>query len=68
MTLAWDAPATDAGSVTGYKVLRRRPDQGENKLLVWETDTGTTETTYKDAYAQDPRGVLRLPGARPARE
>ena len=38
--------------MTGYRVLRRRPDQGENKLLVWETDTGTTETTYKDGYAR----------------
>ena len=52
MALAWDAPAADAGSVTGYRVLRRRPNQGENQLLVWKSDTGTTETTYRDGYAQ----------------
>ena len=52
VTLAWDAPAAAAGSVTGYKVLRRRPNQDENKLLVWKWDTGNIETTYKDGYAQ----------------
>ena len=50
--LAWDAPAADADSVTGYRVVRRRPNQGENEWLVWKWDTGTTETTYKDGYAQ----------------
>ena len=52
VTLAWDAPATDADSVTGYRVLRRRPNQGENEWLVWKWDTGNTETTYRDGYAQ----------------
>ena len=50
--LTWDAPATDADSVTGYKVLRRRPNQGENELLVLKWDTRTTETTYKDGHAR----------------
>ena len=26
VTLSWDAPASDAASVTGYEILRRRPD------------------------------------------
>ena len=50
--LTWDAPAADADSVTGYRVLRRRPNQGENEWLVWEWNTGSTETTHKDGYAQ----------------
>ena len=50
--LTWDAPAADADSVTGYRVVRRRPNQGENEWLVWKWDTGSTETTYKDGYAQ----------------
>ena len=52
VTLAWDAPAADAGSVTGYRVVRRRPNQGENEWLVWKWDTGSTETTYRDGYAR----------------
>ena len=52
MELTWDAPAADADSVTGYRVLRRRPNQGENEWLVWKWDTGSTETAYKDGYAQ----------------
>ena len=52
VTLAWDVPAADAGSVTGYRVVRRRPNQGENEWLVWKWDTGSTETTYRDGYAQ----------------
>ena len=52
VTLAWDAPAADADSVTGYRVVRRRPNQGENEWLVWKWDTGSTETAYRDGYAQ----------------
>ena len=33
-------------------MVRRRPNQGENEWLVWKWDTGSTETTYKDGYAQ----------------
>ena len=50
--LTWDAPAADADGVTGYRVLRRLPNQGENEWLVWKWDTGSTETTHKDGYAQ----------------
>ena len=52
VALTWDAPAADADGVTGYRVLRRLPNQGENEWLVWEWDTGSTETAYKDGYAQ----------------
>ena len=52
VTLAWDAPAADADSVTGYRVVRRRPNQGENEWLVWKWDTGSTETAYRDGYAR----------------
>ena len=52
VTLAWDVPAAAADSVTGYRVVRRRPNQGENEWLVWKWDTGSTETTYRDGYAR----------------
>ena len=54
ITLSWDAPSDD--SVTGYRILRRRPREGENSLLVYVTDTGSTGTTYTDANA--PAGTL----------
>ena len=52
VALAWDAPPADADSVTGYRVVRHRPNQGENEWVVWKWDTGSTETTYRDGYAQ----------------
>jgi len=48
--LNWTAPATDAGSVTGYEILRRQPRKdavGEFHTLV--SNTGSQETTYTDA-------------------
>ena len=54
VALSWDAPAEDAGSVTGYEVLRRQPRQGENTLLVYVADTGSTDTSYTDANATEP--------------
>ena len=46
ITLGWQAPDDD--SVTGYQILRRRPTQGEDTLLVYVEDTGSTATTYTD--------------------
>ena len=46
VTLTWDAP--DDNSVTGYQVLRRRPHEGEETLLVHVENTGSTATTYTD--------------------
>ena len=51
IVLNWDAPTEDAESVTGYEVLRRRPDQGENTLLIHVADTGSTATSYTDTAA-----------------
>ena len=46
VTLSWDAPDDD--TVTGYQILRRRPTEGENTLLVHVNDTGSTATEYTD--------------------
>ena len=46
VTLSWDAPNDD--TVTGYRILRRRPQEGEKTLLVHVNDTGSTATEYTD--------------------
>ena len=46
VSLSWDAPDDD--TVTGYQILRRRPTEGENTLLVHVNDTGSTATKYTD--------------------
>ena len=46
VTLTWTAPAEDAGSVTGYEVLRA---QGSAALTTLEADTGNTDTAYTDS-------------------
>jgi hypothetical protein len=43
-TLSWDAP--DEDSVTGYRILRRRPSEGEKELLVYVNDTGSTAAAH----------------------
>ena len=50
VALAWDAPAEDAASVTGYEILRAAGD-GEMATLV--ADTGSTDTTHTDATATE---------------
>ena len=50
VNLSWDAPAADAGSVTGYEILRATGD-GEITTLV--DDTASTATAYRDATATD---------------
>ena len=49
ITLTWDAPDDD--SVTGYQILRRRPQEGENTLEIYVSDTGSTATKYTDTDA-----------------
>ena len=44
-----ERPSDD--SVTGYQVLRRRPTEGEDTLLVYVDDTGSAATTYTDPDA-----------------
>ena len=46
VTLAWGTPDDD--SVSGYRILRRRPSEGEKALLVYVDDTGSTATSYTD--------------------
>ena len=54
VTLSWDAPASDAASVTGYEILRRRPNEGEAALTTLVADTGNAETGYTDDTANEP--------------
>ena len=56
VTLSWTAPTQDASSVTGYRVLRRRPDEGESAFQTLVADTMSTSTAYVDATA-DEEGV-----------
>ena len=46
VVLSWEAPEDD--SITGYQILRRRPTEGEDTLLVYVADTQSTATTYTD--------------------
>ena len=46
IVLSWEAPGDD--SITGYQVLRRRPTEGEDTLLVYVADTQSAATTYTD--------------------
>ena len=46
VVLSWTAPDDD--DITGYRIMRRMPRQGENTLLVYVPDTGSTATTYTD--------------------
>ena len=66
VTLTWDAPAQDASSVTGYEVLRRRPNEGEDSLTILVADTESTGTTYVDATANEP-GVRYIYGVKALR-
>ena len=50
VALAWDAPAEDAASVTGYEILRAVGD-GEMATLV--ADTGSADTSHTDAKATE---------------
>ena len=47
--LSWSEPSVQAGDVTSYRILRRRPGLGEYSLLVLVADTGSRETRYLDA-------------------
>ena len=66
VTLTWDAPAEDASSVTGYEILRRQPNSGENSLSTLVADTSDTSTTYVDESANEAgeRYVYRVKALR----
>ena len=72
IVLSWEAPAENAESVTGYQVLRRLPGWGQEVLLVYESDTGSVETSWTDIYATTAGqryvyGVIALRGDAPSR-
>ena len=48
VVLHWDPPAEDAGSVTGYEILR---GEGEDEPATLAADTGSAAATYTDATA-----------------
>ena len=51
VSLSWDPPAEDAGSVTGYEVLRAR---GYDEPTALAADIGNAATTYTDYSADAP--------------
>ncbi|WP_419553975.1 fibronectin type III domain-containing protein [Candidatus Poriferisodalis sp.] len=52
VTLSWNAPIDDAGSVTGYQVLRRRPGVDPvGTFHVVAHDTATSDTSFVDRCA-----------------
>lgn len=50
--LSWSEP-DDGGVVSGYRIWRRLPNKGEQKLLVLVDNTGSTATSYSDSSAED---------------
>ena len=50
VALAWDAPAEDAASVTGYEILRA---QGDGEMATLVADTGSTGATHTDDTATE---------------
>ena len=65
VTLTWEAPDDDG--ITGYRILRRRPTEEEDTLLVYVADTESTATTYTDtnvtAGVQHAYRVMAINGA-----
>ena len=59
IVLSWEA--LDDDSVAGFQILRRRPTIGEDTLLVYVEDTGSTATTYTDMnVTAEVRHVYRV--------
>ena len=54
VVLRWDAPLEDAGSVTGYEILRGRGEVAPTTLVA---DTGNVDTTYTDDSANAASAV-----------
>ena len=64
IVLSWTAPDD---SVTGYQILRRRPQQGETTLLVYVADTQSTATTFTDTdVTAGTKHVYRVKAINPA--
>lgn len=59
ITLTWELPDDD--TVTGYQILRRCPQMGEDALLILVDNTGNTGTSYTDtATTAGTRHVYRV--------
>ncbi|WP_423920642.1 fibronectin type III domain-containing protein [Candidatus Poriferisodalis sp.] len=55
VTLSWNAPVDDAGSVTGYQILRRRPGvDAVGTFHVIAADTATADVSFVDRCADQP--------------
>ena len=78
MALAWDAPAEDAGSVTGYEIRR---GQGAVDPATLAADPGRTAATASESYSYSVKAVqggersqasgeavVQLPAGRPTPE
>ena len=64
ISLNWDAPNDD--TITGYLILRRRPQMGEDSMLVYVDNTGSTATTYTDtSVTPGTRHVYRVKAINP---
>ena len=53
IVLSWQAPKAASDEVTGYRVLRRRPEEGEPVLRVVVADTGGTATAWTDTGVEE---------------
>ena len=53
IVLSWQAPKAAAGEITGYQVLRRRPELGEPVLRVLVENTGSAATTFTDTGVEE---------------
>ena len=50
VVLSWTAPA---GTIDGYEILRRRPNDGEVELTTLVDNTGSSDTSYIDTTATE---------------
>ena len=63
--LAWQAPQAAADEVTGYRVLRRAPEEGERTLVPVAEDTGSADTAWTDTDVEEGvRYVYRVKAIR----
>ena len=51
--LEWDAPAEDAFSVTGYRIIRTRSDVNGGPKVTTEIDIDSTDSSYLDTEADE---------------
>ena len=51
--LEWDAPAEDAFSVTGYRIIRTRSDVHGGPKVTTEIDIDSTDSSYLDTEADE---------------